>query len=109
MSSLPESYRSTLQTITTSQPVGKLSGAQSKALKADDIMSFIIEEAQHRVINNDHTKYAESVLATHMKKSRKSKGNGKGISQKNLVVIAKEQTMQHPIATLKEESRKAKV
>ena len=78
MSSLPESYRSTLQTITASQLVGKLSGAQSKALKADDIMSSIIEEAQHGVINNNHTKYAESTLAARMKKSRKSKGIGKG-------------------------------
>ena len=78
MLSLPESYRSTLQTITVSQLVGKLSGAQSKALKADNIMSFIIEEAQHRVINNNCTKYAESALAACMKKSKKSKGNGKG-------------------------------
>ena len=94
MLSLPESYRSTLQTITVSQLVGKLSGAQSKASKADDIMSFIIEEAQHKVINNNCTKYAESVLAAHMKKSRKSKKKrGKGrkrISQNNLVVVAKE-------------------
>ena len=77
MLSLPESYRSTLQTITASQLVGKLSGAQLKALKADDIMSFIIEEAQNRVINNDCTKYAESALAACMKKSGKSKGKGK--------------------------------
>ena len=81
MSSLPESYRSTLQTITASQLVGKLSGAQSKALKADDIMSFIIEEAQHRVINNNHTKYAESALAAHMKKSGKGKGKEKNQSK----------------------------
>ena len=97
MSSLLESYRSTLQTITTSQLVGKLSGAQLKALKADDIMSFIIKEAQHKVRNNDHTKYAESAIAAHMKKSGKSKEKGKG-KEKN-----------HLIATLKEEPRKAKV
>ena len=105
MLSLPESYRSTLQTITTSQLVGKLSGAQSKALKADNIMSFIIEEAQHRVINNDRTKYAESALAARMKKSGKSKGKGKGKENNQ----SKEQAMQRLIATLKEEPRKAKV
>ena len=105
MLSLPESYRSTLQMIIASQLVGKLSKAQSKALKADNIMSFIIKEAQHRVINNDRTKYAESALAAHMKESGKSKGKGKG-KEKNQ---SKEQTMQCPIATLKEEPRKAKV
>ena len=49
MSSLPESYRSTLQTITASKRITKLSGGQSHGMKADDLIAFIIEEAQHRV------------------------------------------------------------
>lgn len=53
MSSLLESYRPTLQTITTSERASKLSGNQSNAMKADDLTAFIIEEAQHRVINDE--------------------------------------------------------
>src|SRR6202522_3378308 len=53
MSSLPESYRPTLQTITASERVGKLSGGKTSVMKSDDLISFIIEEAQHRVINDE--------------------------------------------------------
>ena len=66
MSSLPESYRPTLQTITASEQVSKLSGSQSSAMKANDIVSFIIKEAQHHVINNDCTRYAELALVALM-------------------------------------------
>ena len=45
MSSPPKSYRLTLQTITMSEQVGRLSGTQSTAMKANDIVIFIIEEA----------------------------------------------------------------
>ena len=47
LSSLPESYRPTLQMITASERVSKLSGMQSSAMKADDLIAFIIEEVQH--------------------------------------------------------------
>jgi hypothetical protein len=53
MSSLPGSYRPTLQTITVAERASKLSGQQANAMKADDLITFIIEEAQHRVINKD--------------------------------------------------------
>ena len=53
MSSLPESYRPTLQTIIMSERVARLSGTQSTAMKANDIISFIIDKAQHHVINDD--------------------------------------------------------
>jgi hypothetical protein len=46
-------------------------------MKADDLIAFIIEEAQHRVINDDHTKSAESALAARTKKPAKSKGKKK--------------------------------
>jgi GAG-pre-integrase domain len=71
MSSLPESYRPTLQTITAAERASKLSGQQANAMKADDLITFIIEEAQHRVINKDRMKSAESALAACTKKASK--------------------------------------
>ena len=44
---------------------------QSSAMKADDLIAFIIEEAQHRVINDDRTKSAESALAARTKSNKK--------------------------------------
>ena len=41
-------------------------------------MAFIIEEAQHRVINEERKKNAESALAARSNTSEKSKGKGKG-------------------------------
>ena len=40
-------------------------------MKVDDFIAFPLEEAQHRVINDDQTKSAESALAAHGKKSEK--------------------------------------
>src|ERR1700692_2259319 len=40
-------------------------------MKADDLIAFFIEEAQHRVINDERTKSTESGLATHGKKGKK--------------------------------------
>ena len=47
MSSLLDSYRPTLQTITTSERLSRLSGNQLNAMEASDLISFIIKEAQH--------------------------------------------------------------
>ena len=77
MSSLPESYRPTIQTITASERASKLSGMQSRAMEADDFNAFIIEEAQHRVINDNHTKSVESALAAWTKNNERSKGKKK--------------------------------
>ena len=76
MSSLPDSYRPTLQTITAAERASKLSGGsegQSKQMKPDDLIAFIIEEAQHRVIGDERNKNAESALAAHTKKGGKGK------------------------------------
>src|ERR1700678_1134928 len=73
MSSLPASYRPTLQTITATERVNRLSGSQANAMKSDDLIAFIIEEAQHRVIIDERTKTAESALAARTKMARKSK------------------------------------
>ena len=80
MSSLPDSYRPTLQTITAAERASKLSAttsSQSKQMKPDDLIEFIIEEAQHRVINDERSKNAESALAAHTKKTGKGKSGKK--------------------------------
>ena len=77
VSSLPKFYWPTLQTITAVERANKLSGLQANAIKADDLIAFIIEEAQHQVINDNQTKTAESALAACMKKTSKSKGKRK--------------------------------
>jgi len=71
------SYRPSLQTITANEMAGKLSGIRTAALNADGLMAFIIEEAQHRVINEERDKASESALAARLKSSGKSKGKGK--------------------------------
>ena len=80
MSSLPDSYRPTLQTITAAERASKLSGgseSQSKQMKPDDLIAFIIEEAQHRVINDERSKAGESALAAHSKRAGKGKAGKK--------------------------------
>ena len=43
-------------------------------MKADDLMAFITEEAQHQVINDEHTKTAKLALAAYTKGAIKPKG-----------------------------------
>jgi hypothetical protein len=75
MSSLPESYQPTLQTITAAEQTSAvLRTLSSKKMKADDLIAFFIKEAQHHVINNERTKSAESALAAHGKKRKQGKG-----------------------------------
>ena len=52
MSSLLESYRPTLQTITAAERASTLSGGKSSSMKPNDLIAFILEEAQHCVIND---------------------------------------------------------
>ena len=79
MQSLPESYRPALQTITAAEQastaLSSSTGGSSK-MKADDLIAFFVEEAQHRVISAQRTKNAESALAAQGKKPRKGKGKG---------------------------------
>ena len=74
MSSLLESYQPTLQTITAAEWASTLLGtSSSRAMKPNDLITFITEEAQHRVINDKRIKKAESVLAALSKKQRTRK------------------------------------
>ena len=50
---------------------------QLRAMKADDLIAFIIKEAQHCVINDNHIKSAESALAAWTKNNERSKGKKK--------------------------------
>ena len=74
MSSLPESYQSMLQTITTSEQLSRLSGNQSNAMGANNLITFITEKTQHWVLNDECIKTAESALSAQLKKSSKGKG-----------------------------------
>ena len=71
MSSLLESYQPTLQTITAAEQANAALGMSSKKMKADNLVAFLIKEAQHHVINNDHTKSAKSALAAHGKRDKR--------------------------------------
>ena len=74
MSSLPESYWPTLQTITAVEHASTLLGtSSSRAMKPDNLITFIMEEAQHRIINDECTKNVESALAALGKKQRTRK------------------------------------
>jgi len=59
MTSLPESYRPTLQTITAAKRANLALGKSSKVMKADDLIAFLIEEAQHRVIIEERARVAD--------------------------------------------------
>jgi hypothetical protein len=43
-------------------------------MKPGDLMNFFIEEAQHRVINAEHSKNGDSALVAHGKKGRQGHG-----------------------------------
>ena len=74
MSSLLESYQPTLQTITAAERASTLLGTlSSRAMKPDNLITFIMEEAQHHIINDKRTKNAESALAALSKKQRTRK------------------------------------
>jgi hypothetical protein len=75
MTSLPESYRPTLQTITAAERTSTLTGTSSQRMKTSDLIAFLIEEAQHRVINDERSKNSDQALAAQTKKAGKKKAN----------------------------------
>src|ERR1700691_3449337 len=85
MHSLPESYCLALQTITAVEQASAVSGAPSTSkMQPDDLMNFFIEEAQHQVINSEHSKNGDSALAAQGKKGRRGHGK-KGEKPKSSV------------------------
>ena len=67
MGSLPESYRPTLQTITAAEKANEITGGTSNRMKSDDLIVFLMEEDQHRIINAERSKNFEQALAAHTK------------------------------------------
>jgi hypothetical protein len=79
MSSLPESYHSTLQTIMAAERASTLTGGSLQKIKPSDLIAFLIKEAQHHVINDKRTKSLDLALAAHAKRTTKLKSkSGKG-------------------------------
>ena len=77
MSLLLESYQPSLQTITAAERVNKLSRGQSFGIKSDNLIVFLIEEAQHWLINEQHSQNAEIALAAYPKTKGKNKSPNK--------------------------------
>ena len=75
MTSLPESYRPNLQMITAAKRANTLTRGLTKNMKADDLIAFLMEEAQHHVINDERSRGSEQALAAHAKKKGKGKPN----------------------------------
>ena len=59
-------------------------------MKYNNLIAFILEEAQHHVINDEHTKNAEIALAAHTKKGKLNKPAKKKKSDKSLKDPAEE-------------------
>ena len=78
-----------------------------KGIKANNLISFIIKEAQHRVINDNHTKNAKSALAACMKNSGKNKGKKRDKNQSD--ITCKNQAIQKLTAMLKAAAKKDKL
>ena len=73
MSSLPDLYRPTLQTITAAKCASAALGASSsKKMKPDDLIVLLTEEAQHHIINDEHMKTTESALAAHRGRQKRA-------------------------------------
>ena len=96
MSSLLDLYHPTLQTITMAERASRLSGSMSKGMSPDDLIAFIIEEAQHWVINNEHTKTAELALVACTKKVANLEKNA-GTSPKTPSQMSHVITAMHPV------------
>jgi hypothetical protein len=80
MSSLPESYRPALQTITAAERASALTnvdGSAPRKMKPSELIAFLVEEAHHRVINDGRSRKAEQALAAHGKSKAIEKGKGK--------------------------------
>ena len=80
MPSLSDSYLPTLQTIMATECASTILGmSSSNKIKPNDLIAFIIEEAQHHIFNDKRTKTAKSALAALGKKPKGRKQcHGKG-------------------------------
>jgi len=79
ISSMPEVYRPTIQTVETTM---KVTGSQ---IPPDDLIAIFLQEAEHRVIETGHSKNAESAMAAASGGKKQSKKKGKGKGKTNLI------------------------
>ena len=73
MLSLPPSYCPTLQTIMAAERASALTGTTPKQMKSNDLIDFLIEEAQHRIIIDERSKNSDQALAANARKGNKGK------------------------------------
>ena len=57
--------------------ISKLSGGETAGLKPNDLIAFLIEEAQHQLINEQRRKITEIALAAYSKSKGKNKPTNK--------------------------------
>ena len=60
-----------------------LGASSSKKMKPDNLIMFLTEEAQHRIINDECTKTAELALAAHGRRQKKGKGHQEKKAQRS--------------------------
>ena len=78
MPSLPDSYLPTLQTIMATECASTILGmSSSNKIKPNDLIAFIIEEAQHHIFNDKRTKTAKSALGKKPNGRKQCHGKGK--------------------------------
>ena len=89
-----------------------LGTSSSRAMKPDNLITFITEEAQHCVINDERTKNVESALAALGKKQRTGKHRSNRGKEKSTPGATcencKTQATPRPTAGRKEEAKKVK-
>jgi hypothetical protein len=73
MAFLLEAHCPTLQMITAAEKANALTGQMTNRMKANDLIAFLMEEAQHHVINTERSKNSEQAFAAHAKKKGKGK------------------------------------
>jgi len=81
ISSMPEMYRPTIQTVETTMKV------TGKPIDPSDLIAIFIQEAEHRVIANNQAKIAEAAMVASQATMRTGKKNGKGKNKGKSSVI----------------------
>ena len=70
-------------------------------MKPDDLMTFILDEAQHRVINDECTKSVETALSTHTKKDNNiNLVNRKGLTNPQKLLMNNVTSVKGPVIPL---------
>jgi len=79
----PPSYRPTLQTITAAERASSLTSTSPQKMKYSDLIDFLLEEAQHRVINDDRSKISDHALMVNGKKGGRGRPDQRKIGNRD--------------------------